>query len=403
VAEGNGVPRTVEEAVAQAQRLGYGPDAVAGLRAAFGAGKRAPAPAEPKVASAAKSARADVYSLEDLLQRPELLAPPVTVLPHFGWRARLSMIAMLEKRGKSTLIGQGVATAVMGGEFLGAAVRAITGTVLWFCIDEPLPDLVRRLREHGATGRVVICTRRVSGAELEAMITEYGAVLVIIDTLTEFCAGAIEDAYRATEWQGLLATLRGIFQRTQAAGVLLHHTTRDGKRYRDSGQLGAGVDQIITITVDPKDDTVRQVDSRGRVTVERFRLSYADDRYDFLDGDQSLEVRVARIIQAEPGISNNRLRLRVGGKAAKVDAAVESLVAQGAVVDDVQSGNHAYSWVGQKRSGTTPGTTPGRPPLRPAVSPLGRTRDEPGTTNGTTPHRPTPITGMGRGLGEGVE
>ena len=338
---------------------------------------------------------ADVYRLEELLQRPELLAPPITVLPHFAWRARLAMIAMLEKRGKSTLIGQAVATAVMGGEFLGAYIAALAGTVLWFCIDEPLPDLVRRLKDHGATGRVVICTRRVSGLELEAMITEYGAVLVIVDTLTEFCAGAIEDAYRATEWQGLLAALRGIFQRTQAAGVLLHHTTRDGKRYRDSGQLGAGVDQIITITVDSKDDTVRQVDSRGRVTVERFRLAFAEDRYDFLDGDQSLEVRVGRIIRAEPHISNNRLRLRVGGKATKVDAAVESLIAQGAVVDDEQDGAHGYLWIGEN-TGTTPGTTLGRPPLRPAVSLLGRTRDDPGTTPGTTPPRPTPYTGMGQ-------
>lgn len=179
--------------------------------------------------------------------------------------------------------------------------------------------------------------------------------------------------------------------------MLLHHTTRDGKRYRDSGQLGAGVDQIITITVDQKDETVRQVDSRGRVTVERFRLAYVDDRYDFLDGDQSLEVQVSRIIQAEPRVSSSRLRLRVGGKATKVDAAVESLLAQGSVADEGTSGNHAFVWIPSKTVGQ--GGDRGRDRVcNNGVSDCGTERDRAGTGLRTALPCPTPNNGVGTGV-----
>jgi hypothetical protein len=265
------------------------------------------------------------YRLEDLLTDRLMLEPPEPVIPRLAWGGRVTLLAAPEKSGKSTLIGQAVAAMQTGTNFLGESVPQ--GPVLWFALDEPLPDLVGRLSRFGATGGVGICREQVTIAQMEALADEYDAVLIVVDTLTEWIAGAIEDPYNAHQWQGPLAAIRRIVGDNPGVAIaLLHHTIRDGSRYADSRQIGAGVDQIITMREVAEDPTLRTIESRGRVTFERFRIRYLNDAYQLEQPELPLDLRVYRVIQAQPGISKRAIRDRVGGKAAAVDSAIYELV-----------------------------------------------------------------------------
>lgn len=296
------------------------------------------------------------FQLRDLRERPELLHPPPVILPRLGWEGRVTLLAAPEKNGKSTLLGQACAAKAEGADFLGDPVEA--GVVLWFALDEPLSDVVRRLCGYGAQDRVVISPERPSPPQLEAAIQEYGARLVIIDTLTEFAAGAVEDLNQAVQWQPVLRFLRTVMQRTGAACVLVHHTGKASGRYRDSSQIGAGVDAIIEMSAAEEDSTVRRFRTRGRMRMEDFRLRFVGETYELEDGELPLEMRVYRAIESQPGIGLGRLRKAVSGGSAAIDACITDLVRTGAVKDAGDENGHAYStskllhaWTPQARVG----------------------------------------------------
>jgi hypothetical protein len=279
--------------------------------------------------------------LEDLLLHPELLAPPPVVLPRFAWAGRLTMVAAREKAGKSTLIGQAVAALAEDQLFLGEPIRPTT--VLWLGLDEPKGDIVRRLADYGATGRVALMTEHRGNLLLEDAILELEAGLVVIDTLLEFASGNVEDTNSAMQWQPVLKSLRGILQRTNAAGILLHHGKKgpDGG-YRDSTQIGAGVDAIIEMREVEEDPTLRKCRYRGRLRGEDFAVRFTDGRYELDAGTPTLEMRVLQVIAATPGASSKLLRDTVGGKAREVDAAVKDLLARGAITDRGDAVRHRF-------------------------------------------------------------
>jgi hypothetical protein len=281
------------------------------------------------------------YRLRDLLERPELLHPPPVVVPRLAWRGRLTLFAAPEKSGKSTLLGQAVAALAEGQEFLGDPVEQ--GVTLWLALDEPLPDLVRRLAEYGASGdRVLVMTERPDPEVLKGIIKAEGVNLVVIDTATEFVAGIVDDLNAATGWQPLLRALRGIAQETGSACVLLHHTNKSTGRYRDSSQLGAGVDAILEMSESSDDKVLRRVRARGRMQMANFTLRFGNQRYDLDEGELPLEVRIYRVIEAEQGIAHGRLRKAVGGGSAAIDAMLHDLVRKGAIVDRGTQGCHSY-------------------------------------------------------------
>lgn len=279
--------------------------------------------------------------LEDLLLHPELLAPPPVVLPRLAWDARLTMVAAREKAGKSTLVGQAVAALAEDQLFLGEPIRPTT--VLWMGLDEPMGDIVRRLAGYGATGRVAIMTERPGVVALENAITELGAGLVVIDTLLEFASGFVQDANAAMDWQPILKSLRGVLQRTGAAGIVLHHGKKgsDGE-YRDSTQIGAGVDAIITMREVEGDPTLRKCKYRGRLRSEDFDVRFTDGRYELDQGTPTLEMRVLQTIASSPGCGSTALRSVVGGKAADVDGAIRDLLSRRAIEDRGDAFRHQY-------------------------------------------------------------
>ena len=282
------------------------------------------------------------YQLRDLLQRPELLHPPPVVVPRLAWEGRVTLLAAPEKSGKSTLLGQAVAAVAEGREFLGDPTDR--GVTLWLALDEPLPDLVRRLAEYGATDRVIIAPSRPSSEELVNMIQAERARLLVIDTATEFAAGDVEDLNSAAQWRPLLRALRGAMQQTGGACVLLHHMGRTTGKYRDSSQLGAGVDTILEMSISPDEATVRKVRARGRMQMEDFTLRFFLERrhYELDQGELALDVRVYRVIEAQPGIGLARIRKAVSGGSSAVDAMVRDLEFRGAIVDRGDRGGHSY-------------------------------------------------------------
>jgi AAA domain-containing protein len=270
-----------------------------------------------------------LHDLKDLLARPELLTPPPIVLPRLAWAGRLTLLAAPEKSGKSTLVGQAVAALATGGEFLGE--RTAQGTALWLALDESLNDVVRRFARHGVREGIMIATEVPDAVTLLEWIEKSGAVVTVIDTLAEFASGHVDDYNAASQWVGVLHKLRTVLQTTGTAGVLLHHTIRDGTRYRDSGQIGAGVDTILEMSTPKEDKSARLVRARGRLVMRDFRLRFNDPRYTLDDTDLPLDVRIWRVIETEPGASKRRVREAVYGSTKAKDDTLADLVRRGAL------------------------------------------------------------------------
>ena len=278
--------------------------------------------------------------LRELLENPKLLLPPPVVLPRLAWQGRVTLLAAPEKFGKSTLMGQGVAAVTRSQDFLGEPTSG--AGALWLALDEPLGDLVRRLAGYGAKEAVYIYPERPSYEDLESTIEDQQIGLVVIDTLTEFAAGLMDDMNSAMQWQPVLAQLRGIAQRTASGIVLLHHANRATGKYRDSSQIGAGVDAIVEMFPVPQDPTVRQCRARGRMRMGDFTLRFADPWYSLESGELPVELRVYRAIESRPGISKTQLRTAVGGGTKACDAALDELLRKGAVHDPGGRGGHTY-------------------------------------------------------------
>lgn len=337
-----------------------------------------------------------VYELRALLERPELLTPPPVVLPRLAWEGRSTLLAWPEKSGKSTLMGQGVAALVTGTPFLGQPTEP--ARVLWLALDEPIGDLVRRLYTYGARDGVTVCAENLTPGALERLITERGIRLVVVDTLTEFAAGIVDDLNAAVQWQPLLKALRGILQRTGAGGVLLHHSNKTTGKYRDSSQIGAGVDAIIEMTPAEEDPTVRRCKARGRMRMGDFVIRFVDPWYQLEAGELPLDMRIYRAVEARPGISKRNLRSAVGGKAKAIDAMIASLVRARVIEDRGENSACAYFTV-SPLAAAGPGLeaghawdTPRDTPPANELSPLGHGGSRSGHGSGHTPCVPPPYT-----------
>lgn len=255
----------------------------------------------------------EVFRLEDLLLRPELLLPPPAVIPRLAWEGRVTLLASREKVGKSTLMGQAVAALSKAPTpFLSDDIET-GGRTLWLGLDEPMPDIVRRLAAQGAKGGVDLMLERPGVQALYDLIISNGTRLVVIDTLTEFCAGWVDDANSPTQIQPILKTLRRTAQDTKVGIILIHHASKAGG-YRDSTQIGAGVDAIIEMTPDETDPTYRQCKCRGRVVNGDFRMAFTGGVYEIVAGTIPLDLQVQRMIQSNPGCSTRQVVSQVGAR-----------------------------------------------------------------------------------------
>jgi hypothetical protein len=330
--------------------------------------------------------------LEEALARPELLAPPPAVVPRLAWAGRLTGLGSEPKFGKSTLTGQAVACLARGVPFLDEPLaRART---LWIALDEPLADVVRRLADFGATGNVALVTQRPGMAELLKMIRNLEAKLLVVDTMTEFAAGLVEDGNSGQQWQPIYSGLRNVLTETGCAGLVLDHTGKSNPHSLvGSLQKSAGCDLVLTMTDTEDSPNIRSIRARGRIPCSNFSIAWDGERNSLHMGELSLETRVYHVVVATPGLSRTKIRERVTGKAKLVDAALDALERRRLIEDRGGTNGHAYH-VKRENPGTGSGRGWDRPPLE-LVSDVGHCGTGAGQGSGQTPC-PYPLTGVGR-------
>lgn len=355
------------------------------------------------------------YALRTLLDRPELTRAPAALIPGVAYSGRVTLLSAREKAGKSTLVGQGVAAFSRGGDFLNESLNR--GRVLWYPIDEPAGDTVRRLHSYGADlDGVVIQTERPNAAEMREEIHASHANIVVIDTLGELWNGLIRSARDAEEVGPFLRPFVVAARESNTAMVLLHHTSKAGQEYRDSVQIGASVDIVLTLRMPGikseaeggewdtgrEDDGRRVLDGRGRGGVNvKMRLAFDGTCYSMGDAPMPLRGRILNELNRSPA-SGNSLVTMLRAKRDAVLAELRSMLDEGLVVKTREGGKELYALLG----GVVPVQKPlslSREPLTPRVivtpsRPVSNTqtgaflagsqheqKNRAGTTSGTTP------------------
>jgi len=290
-------------------------------------------------------------TLAEWLADPARLEPPKLIIPHLVLAGRVTLLAAREKAGKSTLLGQAVATFSRGGEFLGQPCGP--GRVIWYAIDEPAPDAVRRL--HGSRAdesTVVIQERKPTPEHLRAHLDEFKPDLIVVDTLTELLTGRLQSDRDAMDMSRALGPYMDVLRETETAAVFVHHSTKDGKDYRGSGQLGAKVDVIAMLRipmlrgpngaagepdedpdVDPELEVRRILEVKGRGILARERLFFDGEEYRLGEGELTLSARILRAVDAGED-SANKVVEKVRGRRETVIREVNALVASGELLRD---------------------------------------------------------------------
>lgn len=341
---------------------------------------------------------ARLRSLANYYAQPELLVPPIEILPRLAWAGRSTLLAAPEKAGKSTLMRSAVAALTHGSEFLGGHTQQ--GRVIWLALDEPVGDLVRGLYQLDVPGdAVLIAETRPDSNELREAIGDYRPGLAVVDCLSNFASDIVTDPRQPHEWERLLQPLNDILREFDTAGVILHHTVRSAPRYADSRQIGASVDVILEMAQSPDDPTVRKIKSLGRPGgQDEYKVRFIHGRYELEGAEVSLEMRTYRAIAANPGISTTKLRTAVGGKARSVDETMRQLAAKHVIHDVGTNEGHAWEIVGQggqqppclgqgQRQGTAE-----------VPKSRGTAEDSDGTEPGTALPLSHPIAGGGQGV-----
>lgn len=254
--------------------------------------------------------------LRDLLARPELLEPPVAIIPRLAYPGRVTLLAAREKLGKSTLLAQAIAALTSGVDFLDGSLAP--DNALWYGIDEGLPDVVQRFQRYGAdASRLWIFTEPPSASEFAQHLDYTTARVAVIDTLAELWGGELDES-DAVQVRNLLRPYVLAARARDVALVLSHHTRKAGDQYRGSVQIGAQVDLILTLratiaggnphepTSEPAlDDGRRILDGRGRAGIlVRERLAFDGARYSLGDAPLPARSRIMRLLADEPMSAN---------------------------------------------------------------------------------------------------
>jgi len=190
---------------------------------------------------------------------------PLAVLPYLAWGGRVTLLAAREKDGKSTLVGGAVAALTRGAPWLGEPCDPV-GPVLWLHEEAP-DDVIGRLQQFGADlARVHLLQLPQADAAraLTANVTRLRPRVIIVDSLVRFAAGRVTDPTRATQWEPIMSEFLGLAQKSGAAIVVLHHAGKKDGEYRDSTEIGAGVDMLIQMPGGLKGNRQR-LEGKGRI------------------------------------------------------------------------------------------------------------------------------------------
>ena len=277
------------------------------------------------------------YRLDELWSNSAVMTPPPVVVPRLAWAGRLTLIAAREKAGKSTLTGFVSAEVSRGGNFLDEPCAA--GNVLVIGLEEFIGDAARRLRHFDADPtRVHIVDRLHAEAsdrpqEVRSHMEAVSPVLVLIDSLSAYSSGLIQDENNATQMTAVVKPLADLAHESGIAFLVLHHATKTSGRARGSTGIMANADVVceFTATNEDADPTLRTMRTAGRVpTIPRWDFRFDGDTYVLADGKEApIEQRIIAVVTERPGISVNDLCDAVGKRIIDTKSAIQKMLSSG--------------------------------------------------------------------------
>lgn len=223
-------------------------------------------------------------TVTELLAGGADLTMPETVGEYISWRKRITLLAGREKySGKSTLCTFEAMAALRKGY-----------RVLWISPDEPREDILYRLVEAGVREYAEQC--EIAGdldvphgwTELEQMIISAKPDLIILDSIHSILpminkSGKVPDSSESAEWHTLVAYLRPLAVKLNAAIVWIHHVTKATGQAAGSFGIAAAVDAVVTIS------PVQKENRRKLAFVGRRVNSSMDCALDYLDAKRGYE------------------------------------------------------------------------------------------------------------------
>lgn len=332
----------------------------------------------------APAVRVSAPTLAELRADPAAMAIPHELVENIALEGRLTLFAAEEKAGKSTLWRAACASISTGRSFLGSSCSP--RSVLWVLTEEHQSDVVRGFSAFGADldrVRVGRPNPRDPIAWLEAAVAEYEPGVVVVDTLTKTFAGSMESFDSASEWAPRMQALRALSERSNASIVLLHHTAKSSGRYRNSTEIGAGVDVIVEAAIDPADDRARRLSYRGRYGSGLMTVRLTGNDYALVRGKPTVAERVLQFLRENPDSSQRTIRASVTGGNEEVRDAINELEREGRICDRGTKGASKYF-----AASSVPGWFTGPPeiPRRTAERTASRTAcEDDGTETGPAP------------------
>jgi hypothetical protein len=280
-------------------------------------------------------------TLDELMQRPELLRAPREVVPYLAYEGRATLLVGPDKSGKSTLVAQAAASKTRGEDFLGQPTSP--GNVLVIAPDESLGDTVRRLTEFGADpNRVNILTRQTPGLfeDVKQIIRVWQPELIIIDSLqavARLVLGEAPQSGDASAWSEIVRPLVDIAHAYGVALVILHHVRKSDGEARDSSEILAAVDGTLTMRLprSGEDLRTRRITGRARWPIDPFTVALRGEipkaRYELVGGQVmlSLDQRIYLYVRNNPGAGRTQVREGVTGRMEQISAAIDRLIKQG--------------------------------------------------------------------------
>lgn len=292
-------------------------------------------------------------TLGSWLADPELLRPPSVAIPHLVVEGRVTLLSGREKVGKSTLVAGAIAAASRGESVLGVSVPDPLRTV-WYALDEPLGDTVRRFAGLNADLEGVLINQepRSMSDLLAAVVGDLkkfeGVDLIVVDTLSRVFAASGCDVNDARAVEPLIGSFVDLCHTENLAALLLFHTGKGGREYRGSTAIGATVDDVLTLRRrgtseedDFESDADEAVEDGRRLLIQdgrnlrgRLHLSCSGGRYALLDDAHPPRERILEALSSHGSVDGRaRLCTRAGVRKASGLRAIADLISDGAIVE----------------------------------------------------------------------
>jgi hypothetical protein len=249
------------------------------------------------------------------------------------------LLAAREKAGKSTLTGFITAAVSTGRDFLGE--RCAQGDVLVVGLEEFIGDTARRLRHFGADAKHVHLVDRFAGEasmrpdELRNHIESVGPLLVILDSLSAYGMGLVQDDNNATQMIAVMQPLTDLCHQLGCSLLIIHHATKSTGKARGSTAIMAAVDMLVEFEA-PKDKeetdpTLRRIHSVGRFPVPHvYDVRFNGDTYTLATSAEApIDERIIAVVANRPLMSGNDVVDAVGARRNEVLTRITQMLADG--------------------------------------------------------------------------